>query len=96
MLAEFISQNTDVAPPHPDIPTVSYFTSFAVPEGIPGTSSSILNCQNSMKDSKGRIYTFKLKGLPSSFPNNPFPTPPERQAVNSKLKSIAPATPARC
>jgi hypothetical protein len=38
-----------------------------------------------MKDSKGRVYQFKLKGLPTTFPSNPFPTPQERQAVNSKL-----------
>ena len=69
----------------PDTPTLSYFTSFAVPEGIPGTSSSILHCTNSMKDSKGRVYTFKLKGLPEKFPNNPRPTPPERKAVNSQF-----------
>ena len=69
----------------PDTPTVSYFTSFAVPVGIDGTRSSILNCKNSMRDSKGRVYVFKLKGLPDKFPNNPFPTPQERQAVNSQL-----------
>ncbi len=69
----------------PDTPTVSYFTSFAVPVGIDGTRSSILQCTNSMKDSKGRVYIFKLKGLPDKFPNNPFPTPPEREAVNSQF-----------
>ena len=69
----------------PDTPTVSYFTSFAVPEGIDNTPSSILNCTNSMQDNKGRIYIFKLKGLPPSFPVNPFPTPEERKMVNSKF-----------
>ena len=38
-----------------------------------------------MKDSKGRVYVFKLKGLPNKFPLNPFPTPQERQTVNSQL-----------
>ena len=69
----------------PDTPTVSYFTSFAVPEGIDNTPSSILNCKNSMQDSRGRVYHFKLKGLPPSFPNNPFPTPQERMTANSNL-----------
>jgi hypothetical protein len=69
----------------PDTPTVSYFTSFPVPEGIDNTPSSILNCTNSMQDSKGRVYVFKLKGLPSKFPNNPFPTPEERKTTNSKF-----------
>lgn len=69
----------------PDTPTVSYFTSFAVPEGIGGTPSSILNCTNSMLDSRGRIYLFKLKGLPPGFPTNPFPTPEERRMVNSQF-----------
>lgn len=69
----------------PDTPTVSYFTSFPVPEGINNTPSSILNCTNSMQDSKGRIYLFKLKGLPSKFPTNPFPTPQERKMTNSQL-----------
>ena len=69
----------------PDTPTVSYFTSFAVPEGIDNTPGSILNCMNSMQDSKGRVYLFKLKGLPPNFPNNPFPTPDERRMVNSRL-----------
>jgi hypothetical protein len=69
----------------PDTATVPHFTSFAVPEGIENTQSSILNCQNSMEDSKGRIYLFKLKGLPQTFPDDPFPTPEERHRVNSKL-----------
>jgi hypothetical protein len=69
----------------PDTPTVSYFTSFPVPEGIDGMRSSILQCTISMQDSKGRIYLFKLKRLPSAFPNNPNPTPQERAAANSKL-----------
>lgn len=69
----------------PDTATVSYFTSFAVPVGIDGTPSSILNCMNSMLDSRGRIYLFKLKGLPPGFPVNPFPTPEERRMVNSQF-----------
>ncbi len=69
----------------PDTPTVSYFTSFAVPEGIDGTSSSILHCKNSMQDSKGRVYVFKLKGLPPNFSKNPFPTPQQRKAANSEF-----------
>lgn len=69
----------------PDTPTVSYFTSFAIPEGIEDTPGSILNCTNSMQDSKGRVYVFKLKGLPSRFPKNPFPKPEEREAVNREL-----------
>jgi hypothetical protein len=62
-----------------------YFTSFAVPEGIDHTRSSILHCTNSMQDSKGRVYRFKLKGLPPSFPLNPFPTPEQRKTANSNL-----------
>ena len=73
----------------PDTPTVPHFTSFAVPEGIDNTRSSILNCENSMQDSKKRIYLFKLKGLPPSFPDNPFPTPEERRMVNSRLIDCA-------
>ncbi|MEO6965976.1 MAG: hypothetical protein ABI076_08790 [Acidobacteriaceae bacterium] len=69
----------------PDTPTVTYFTSFAVPEGIDDTPSSILNCTNSMLDSKGRVYVFKLKGLPSAFPKNPYPTTEERKTVNTQL-----------
>ena len=69
----------------PDTPTVNFFTSFAVPEGIDNTPSSIINCTNSMLDSKGRIYLFKLKGLPPNFPDNPFPTPDERRMVNSQF-----------
>jgi hypothetical protein len=69
----------------PDTPTVTYFTSFSVPEGIENTKSSILNCTNSMQDSKGREYLFKLKGLPSNFPTDPFPTPEERHTVNSQF-----------
>ena len=73
----------------PDTPTVTYFTSFAVPEGIDNTPSSILNCMNSMLDSKGRVYLFKLKGLPPNFPDNPFPTPDERRMVNSQFIDCA-------
>jgi hypothetical protein len=69
----------------PDTPTVSYFTSFAVPEGIENTPSSVVNCTISMQDSRGRIYLYKLKGLPAQFPSNPFPTPEERRTVNSQL-----------
>jgi hypothetical protein len=73
----------------PDTPTVAHFTSFAVPEGIDDTPSSILNCTNSMQDSKGRVYVFKLKGLPPNFPDNPFPTPDERRMVNSRFIDCA-------
>jgi hypothetical protein len=66
----------------PNTPTVTYFTSFAVPEGIEHTPSSILNCTNSMQDNRGRIYLFKLKGLPLNFPDNPFPTPEQRKIAN--------------
>lgn len=52
----------------PDTDTVSYFTTFVVPEGIAGTSNSVLNCKITMKDSKNRLYTFTLKGLPTDFP----------------------------
>ncbi len=71
--------------PTPDTPTVSYFTSFAVPEGIENKPSSILNCTNSMQDSKGRVYVFKLKGLPQGFPDNPFPNAKERATANSEF-----------
>ncbi len=69
----------------PNTPTASNYTSFPVPEGIPNTPSSILNCTNSMQDSKGRVYLLKLKGLPSKFPSNPYPTPQERMTANSKF-----------
>jgi|GEM_PF-5776864 len=42
-----------------------------------------------MKDSKGRVYLFKLKGLPSGFSSNPYPTPEERKAANSKFIDCA-------
>jgi hypothetical protein len=73
----------------PDTPTVTYFTSFAVPEGIENTQRSVVNCTISMQDSKGRIYLFKLKGLPPSFPTNPFPTPEERMTVNRQFIDCA-------
>jgi hypothetical protein len=38
-----------------------------------------------MKDSKGRVYVFKLKGLPEKFSNNANPTPEERATANSKF-----------
>ena len=56
-----------------------------MPEGIGETRSSILNCTNSMQDSKGRVYRFKLKGLPDKFPTNRFPTAQERKTANSNL-----------
>jgi hypothetical protein len=73
----------------PDTPTVTYFTSFAVPEGIENTQRSVVNCTISMQDSRGRIYLFKLKGLPPSFPTNPFPTPKERMTVNRQFIDCA-------
>jgi len=69
----------------PDTPVVSYFTSFAVPEGIDQTASSIVNCTNSMQDNRGRLYLFKLKGRPADFPTNPSPTPNERSMANSEF-----------
>jgi len=73
----------------PDTPVVSYFTSFAVPEGIDQTASSIANCTISMQDSKGRPYLFKLKGQPADFPTNPSPTPEERSMTNSRFIDCA-------
>jgi hypothetical protein len=69
----------------PDTPTVSYFTSFAVPEGIQNTASSVENCTISMADSRGRLYQFKLKGWPTGFSTNPNPTPQERSAANAQF-----------
>ncbi len=69
----------------PDTPTVTYFTSFAVPEGIPNTPRSIQNCTLSLLDSRGRVYEFKLKGAPAGFSTNPNPTPQERSAANSQF-----------
>jgi hypothetical protein len=69
----------------PDTATVSYFTSFAIPEGIVDTPSSIVNCPISMKDSEERVYHFKLKDQPNAFPTNPFPTPEERMEANSRF-----------
>jgi len=71
--------------PHPDTPTVPYFTSFAVPEGIDNTPRSIVNCVISMQDSRGRVYRFKLKDLPPNFPTNPSPRPDERSAANNRF-----------
>jgi hypothetical protein len=69
----------------PDTPTVSYFTSFAVPEGIQNTASSVENCTISMADSRGRLYHFKLNGWPTGFSTNPNPTPQDRSTANSQF-----------
>lgn len=55
----------------PNTPTVSYYTTFVVPEGVDGESNSVTNCQITLLDSKNRPYTFKLKGSPSTFPVKP-------------------------
>ena len=52
----------------PNTATVSYFTTFVVPQGLDGQTNSVENCQITMLDSKNRLYTFKLKGFPSDFP----------------------------
>lgn len=52
----------------PNTPTVSFFTTFVVPEGINGTANSVTNCRITLTDSKNRPYTFILKGFPSDFP----------------------------
>ena len=52
----------------PNAPTVSYFTTFVVPEGIKGQSNSVENCKITLLDSKNRSYTVKLKGFPTDFP----------------------------
>lgn len=52
----------------PNTETVSFFTTFVVPEGVEGESNSVENCQITMVDSKNRPYTFKLKGFPADFP----------------------------
>jgi hypothetical protein len=77
----------------PDTPTVSYFASFPVPEGIQNTTSSIVNCTNTMADSKGRLYQFRIKAWPSDsspgagdgFPGVVNPTPAQLAAANSKF-----------
>jgi hypothetical protein len=69
----------------PDTATVNYFSSFAVPEGIQNTASSIENCTISMIDSRSRLYRFKLKEWPTGFPTKPDPTPEERHAANSEF-----------
>ncbi|MGH7048389.1 MAG: hypothetical protein ACREE2_18585 [Stellaceae bacterium] len=56
-------------------PTVSYYTTFVVPEGVDKASNSVTNCQITLKDSKNRAYTFKLKTIPSAFPTKPNPAP---------------------
>jgi hypothetical protein len=58
------------------------FLSFPVPEGIAGSTSSVINCQISFLDDQNRHYQFKLKALPP-FPTNPDPTPAERTAANT-------------
>ena len=55
----------------PNTPTVSYYTTFVVPEGIDGQSNSVTNCQIALLDSKNRPYTLKLKASPSTFPVKP-------------------------
>lgn len=62
--------------PPPDTDTVSYFTTFVVPEGVAGQSNSVINCQITLLDSKNRPYTFKLKQVPPNFPTKPNPAPP--------------------
>jgi len=57
--------------PSPDTQTVSYYTTFVVPEGVDGQSNSVTNCQITLLDSKNRSFTFKLKGSPSAFPVKP-------------------------
>ena len=52
----------------PNTDTVSYFTTFVVPEGVNGKSNSVENCKITLLDSKNRPYTFKLKGFPTDFP----------------------------
>ena len=52
----------------PNTDTVSYYTSFVVPEGVSGSANSVENCQITLLDSKNRSYTFKLKGFPTDFP----------------------------
>ena len=52
----------------PDTNTVSYYTSFVVPEGVNGGSNSVENCQITLRDSKNRSYTLKLKDFPTNFP----------------------------
>ena len=59
----------------PDTPTVSYFTTFVVPEGNNGEPNSVTNCKITLSDSNGRSFTFDLKQPPSSFPQKPVPTP---------------------
>src|SRR6185437_7155541 len=69
----------------PDTAVNPDFTSFAVPEGIDNTKSSIVNCTNSLKDSRRRTYLFRLKHPPNfstGFPKNPDPTPTERMDAN--------------
>jgi len=48
----------------PNTPTNPDFASFAVPLGIDGTSSSIINCKITFLDSKNRNYQFKIKSPP--------------------------------
>jgi hypothetical protein len=69
----------------PDTAVNPNFTSFAVPEGIDNKKSSIVNCTNSLMDSRGRDYLFRLKGLPPGFPKNPFPTPQARRDANREF-----------
>jgi hypothetical protein len=52
----------------PNTDTVSYYTSFVVPQGVDGSANSVENCQITLLDSKNRSYTFKLKGSPTDFP----------------------------
>lgn len=52
----------------PDTDTVSYYTTFVVPEGVNSGPNSVKNCQITLRDSKNRSYTFRLKGFPTDFP----------------------------
>jgi len=54
------------------------FTTFVVPQGAENATptapppNSVLQCQITMKDSTGRVYTVKLKDFPTKFPK-PIP-----------------------
>ena len=65
----------------PNTDTVSYYTSFVVPEGVEGTPNSVENCQITLRDSENRSYTFKLKGFPTDFPT---PVPGQKNWPNAQ------------
>jgi hypothetical protein len=75
-------------PEKPETPVNPNFTSFAVPVGIDGKSSSIVNCTIALSDSRGRDYFFQLlvsPGPKAGLPTKAEPNERERMVANEKF-----------